>query len=60
MFIGAAWANQPRMQAALSDLQDARTQLREATTNKAGHRVRALRFVNDAIREIRAGIAAAD
>jgi len=53
-------ANQPRMQAALDALQKARTELQAAVANKGGHRVKAISLVNDAIAEVKAGIAAAD
>jgi hypothetical protein len=53
-------ANQPRMQAALQALTTARAELQAAATNKAGHRVKALEFVNSAIVEVQAGMAAAD
>ena len=43
---------------ALHALQTARAELQEAAPNKAGHRVNALRLINEAIREVEAGIAA--
>ena len=55
--VGAAWANQPNMQAALGSLQAARAELVKSTTNKGGHRERAIGFVDSAIAETRAGIA---
>ena len=48
--------DQPRMQAARSDLQAARAQLRNATDDKGGHRVKALDHVNKAIDEVKRGI----
>jgi hypothetical protein len=45
------------MQQALNDLMDAHTALEHAVPNKAGHRERALRLVEQAINEVRAGIA---
>ncbi len=51
-------AAQPRMQNALGALQNARSELQMAESNKAGHRVNALRLVNEAIVEVQAGIAA--
>ena len=48
--------DQPRMQAARSDLQAARAQLRNATTDKGGHRARALEHVDAALAEVNAGI----
>jgi hypothetical protein len=48
--------DQPRMQAARSDLQAARAQLRNATNDKGGHRNRALEHVESALNEVAAGI----
>jgi hypothetical protein len=56
--IGYAMAAQPRMEAALSSLEKAKAELDAAIPDKAGHRVKALALVNDAIAEVRAGIAA--
>jgi len=50
-------ADQPRMQAARADLNQARAQLQQALSNKDGHRVKAIGYVNSAIAEINAGIA---
>ncbi|HEV3176080.1 MAG TPA: hypothetical protein VGZ72_08825 [Stellaceae bacterium] len=50
-------AIEPNMQQALNDLMDAHTALEHAVPNKAGHRERALRLVEQAINEVRAGIA---
>ena len=55
---GCVVAAQPRMQNALGALQNARSELQMAESNKAGHRVNALRLVNEAIVEVQAGIAA--
>lgn len=60
ILIGQAIASQPHMQAALGYLQSARTELQSAERNKGGHRLKALRYVEDAIAETEAGIAAAD
>lgn len=57
-FAGFASAGQPHMYNALHDLQHARTQLNEAEKDKAGHRVNALNYVNQAIGEVNAGISA--
>jgi hypothetical protein len=46
------------MEAALSSLEKAKAELDAAIPDKAGHRVKALALVNDAIAEVRAGIAA--
>ena len=56
--IGYAVAAQPRMQAALAALENAKADLDAAIPDKGGHRVKAIALVNDAIAEVRAGIAA--
>jgi len=59
MAAAAAYAyvpDQPRMQAARADLQSARAQLRNASTDKGGHRKRALEQVDAALAEVNAGI----
>jgi hypothetical protein len=53
---GRAHAAQPHMRAALDHLRNARTELNAATADKGGHREAAIRIVNDAIREVQAGI----
>ena len=55
---GAVFAAQPHMYNALHALQNARAQLDEASTDKAGHRVNAIRLIDQAIGEVQAGIAA--
>ncbi len=55
---GVAYAAQPHMQAALGFLQNAKGELQAAEANKAGHRVNAIRLVNEAIGEVQAGISA--
>ncbi|HLJ19229.1 MAG TPA: hypothetical protein VKU84_03480 [Stellaceae bacterium] len=52
-----AAAVEPNMQNALQALQSAHDWLQRATPNKGGHRERALRFVEQAINEVRNGIA---
>ncbi|PLX36009.1 MAG: hypothetical protein C0606_17120 [Hyphomicrobiales bacterium] len=47
---------QPQMRKALEKLKDAEAHLQLATADKGGHRVRAMRLVRDAIREVQAGI----
>ena len=49
-------ADQPHMQAALRSLQEARAQLANATHDKGGHRVDALKAVDRAIAEVQRGI----
>ena len=60
IFIGQATAYQSHMESALGYLQSAKGELQTAERNKGGHRVAALRYVNDAISEVNAGIAAAE
>jgi hypothetical protein len=52
----ARYENQPAMQAALQSLRQAEEALRRADTDKGGHRVKALQLVNEAQREVEAGI----
>lgn len=56
----AAQVDQPHMQKALADLQHARTELDAAAHDKEGHRGRAVQYVDQAMGEVRAGIAAGD
>lgn len=49
--------NQPHMRAALGSLQNARSQLQNASADKGGHRARAIGLVNSAIDEVQKGIA---
>ena len=55
--IGYALGAQPHMDAALALLQNARTELNQAEANKGGHREKAMALVDEAIGEVRAGIA---
>jgi hypothetical protein len=55
---GTAWAIQGHMWNALNDLNAASSQLNAALPDKAGHRVNAINLVNQAIGEVKAGIAA--
>lgn len=48
---------QPHMQAALDQLQAAKTELQTAVADKGGHRVRAITLVDQAISEVEAGMA---
>lgn len=55
----ATWAyaeKQPKMQDALRHLEEARESLKAATSDKGGHRVKAIKLVNEAIDEVKAGI----
>jgi hypothetical protein len=55
---GYVVAAQPHMMNALNALQNARSELQVAERDKGGHRVNALRLINEAIGEVQAGIAA--
>lgn len=52
-----AFAQQPHMKTALEALQTAKEQLEKATTDKGGHRKKALDYVRKAINEVEKGIA---
>ena len=56
--VSSAEAAQPHMNKALSDLQAALNQLEAALADKAGHRVKAIALVKEAITETTAGMAA--
>ncbi len=53
-----AEGQQPHMQKALTALNNARTALQNAIPDKAGHRVKAIELVNQAIQQTQEGIAA--
>jgi hypothetical protein len=55
-----ATAYQGNMERALSSLFEALASLREASSNKGGHRVHAMHLVEQAITEVQAGIEFAD
>ena len=55
--IGYAIGAQPHMTASITLLQSARAELAAATPNKGGHRERALGLIDQAVSEVRAGIA---
>jgi hypothetical protein len=57
MGIGYALGAQPHMDASLALLQNARSELAQAPPNKGGHRERGLALIDQAIGEVRAGIA---
>ena len=57
MGIGYAIGAQPHMSETIALLQTARAELVKATPNKGGHRERALGLIDQAIAEVRAGIA---
>ncbi len=56
---GIAVGAQPHMQNALASLQNAKSELQQASHNKGGHRVRAIELINQAISEVNAGMNAA-
>ncbi|HTQ05276.1 MAG TPA: hypothetical protein VMI54_15540 [Polyangiaceae bacterium] len=64
--LGRSWVNsasaetQPHMDAALKHLNDARAELAAAESDKGGHRVKALGFTDQAIKQVEAGIAFAN
>ena len=55
--IGYAIGAQPHMEAGIGLLQNARAEIAAATPNKGGHREKALGLIDQAISEVRAGIA---
>ena len=55
--IGYALGAQPRMDAALALLQNARPELEAAVSDKGGHRERAIELVDRGIVQVREGIA---
>lgn len=52
----SAHADQPHMNAALVNLTQARDQLVAATSDKGGHRAKALKLIGKAMAEVEAGI----
>ena len=57
--LSTSFADQPRMKEALEHLRAARASLQAAEKNKAGHRERAIKLVDEAIAEVEAGMQAA-
>jgi hypothetical protein len=55
--VGYAIGAQPHMNESIALLQSARGELQASTPNKGGHRERAIGLVDQAIAEVRAGIA---
>ncbi|GLR89261.1 hypothetical protein [Bradyrhizobium iriomotense] len=55
--IGYAIGAQPHMDESVTILQQARVELAKAQPNKGGHREKALGLIDQAIAEVRAGIA---
>ena len=56
VFAGQALAYQEHMHAAMDALRTARSELEAADANKGGHREAAIRYVDQAIDETRAGM----
>lgn len=56
LFTGAP--DQPHMENALAALENAKTNLNNATTDKGGHRNKAIDYVKNAISEVKKGIEA--
>jgi hypothetical protein len=54
---GRVSADQPHMRAALNALRNARSELQRASSNKGGHRAKAIDLVNQAITQVEKGIA---
>jgi F0F1-type ATP synthase epsilon subunit len=52
----AVRADQPHMEAALSNLEQALAQLKQASSDKGGNRADAIRAVEKAINEVRKGM----
>jgi hypothetical protein len=52
----SAMAETPRMKLALKNLQEAKTALAEASADKGGHRVAAMKLIDQAMKEVQAGI----
>jgi hypothetical protein len=57
MGVGYAIGAQPHMTETIAILQSARIELGKATPNKGGHRERAMGLIDQAIGEVKAGIA---
>jgi hypothetical protein len=55
---GFAIAGQPHMQNALHALRNSKAELEAALPDKAGHRVKAIGLVDQALAEVQAGIVA--
>ncbi len=47
---------QPAMQAALKNLKEARQNLEQASHDKGGHRGKAMKMIDDAIEQVKAGM----
>jgi hypothetical protein len=52
----ATGGGQPHMRDAMDELRAARRSLAEASSDKGGHRTRAMQLIDDAMAEVQAGI----
>jgi hypothetical protein len=55
-FVVGCASGQPHMRSALDHLLSAKSELQAATSDKGGHRVRAIELVDEAITEVQLGI----
>jgi hypothetical protein len=55
-FLVGCASGQPHMRSALDHLFSARSELQAATTDKGGHRVRAIELINEAVSEVEHGM----
>jgi hypothetical protein len=55
-FLAGCASGQPHMQSALDHLASAKHALQAATSDKGGHRVRAIELIDEAIGEVERGI----
>ena len=55
-FLVGCASGQPHMQSALDHLLAAKSQLQAATSDKGGHRVRAIQLVDEAVVEVELGM----
>ena len=58
--IDLAASDQPHMQSALDHLNQAKGNLEAATSDKGGHRIKAIGYVNKAIDEVKKGLEAGE
>jgi hypothetical protein len=58
--VGYAIGAQPRMEAALGLLENARGELEGAAHDKGGHRLKAMELIDEAIQQVREGMTFAE
>jgi hypothetical protein len=56
VIVDQALADQPKMETALSSLKQARESLKGASADKGGYRAQAIRSIDQAIEQVKAGI----